>query len=84
MPQNETIVVFPAVSKAGNGDGACVVAVPVGDDMVDKLATVIAVKLPQGEGEVRVDVPEGGEGPMVGVVEEGAEANPVRGDIGGG
>jgi hypothetical protein len=41
--------------------------VPVGDDPVDKLAAAIAVELPKGEGEVRVDVPEDGEDPMMGL-----------------
>jgi hypothetical protein len=45
--------------------------------MVDKLAAVIAVELLKGEGKVRKDVPEGGEGPAAGLVEEGIQANPA-------
>jgi hypothetical protein len=52
--------------------------------MVDKPATVIAVELPEGEGEVRVNVPEGGEGPAAGLVEERIQENPARSSIGNG
>jgi hypothetical protein len=58
--------------------------VPVGDDLVDKLTAVIAVELLHGEGEAAIDVLEGGEGPAVGLVEEGIEAYPAGSDIGGG
>jgi hypothetical protein len=50
--------------------------------MENKLAAVVAVELPQGERETRVDVPEGIESPAMGLVEEGMQANPARGDIG--
>jgi hypothetical protein len=58
--------------------------VPAGDDLVDKFAAVVAMKLPQGEGKARVDILEGVEGPAVGLVEEGIQAYPAGSDIGGG
>jgi hypothetical protein len=58
--------------------------VPVGDDLVDKFAAVVAVELPGGEGEGSVNIPEGIESPAVGLVEEGVSKNPSGGDIGGG
>jgi hypothetical protein len=63
--------------EAGKMDGAGWVAVPAGDDTVDKPAAVVAVELPHGEGAVRVDILEGGEDPAMGIVEEGIQANPV-------
>jgi hypothetical protein len=70
------------VSRAGEGDGAGGVAEPVGDDLNDKHAAVIAVELPEGEGEARVDVLEGVESPAVSLVEQGIQA--AGGDIGEG
>jgi hypothetical protein len=81
---DETVVVFLVVSRPGKGDGADGVAEPVGDDMVDKPAVVIAVELPQGEWQARADILEGGESPAMGLVEEGIQANPAGSDVGGG
>jgi hypothetical protein len=78
---DETIVIFLVVPRAGKGDGAGGVAEPIGDDLVDKFAAVVAVKLPEWEGEARVDVLEGVEGPAAGLVEEGKQGNPAGGDV---
>jgi hypothetical protein len=74
---NETVVVFLVVAGAGEGDGTGWVAEPVGDDLIDKLAAIIAVELPQGEGQARMDVLECIEGPAVGLVEQGIQAYPA-------
>jgi hypothetical protein len=42
------------------------------------------MELPQGEGEAGIDVLGGGEGPAAGLVEEGIQAYPAGGDVGGG
>jgi hypothetical protein len=52
--------------------------------MVDKPAAVTAVELPQGERETRIDILEGVKSPATGLVDEGIQANPARGGIGGG
>ena len=40
-------------------------------------ATALPLELPEGEGEARVDVLEGVEGPAAGLVEEGIQGNPA-------
>jgi hypothetical protein len=78
---DETIVIFLMVPGAGKRDGADGVAVPASDDMVDKLAAVVAMELLKEEGEVHVYVPEGIESPAMGLVKERIQANPAGGDM---
>jgi hypothetical protein len=62
---------------------------PVCDDLlINSLplssATTLPLELPEWEGEARVDVLEGVEGPAVGLVEEGIPGNSAGSDVCGG
>jgi len=52
--------------------------------VVDKLRAVIAVELIDGEKGGGFDVGESLESPLVGVIEDGTQFDPAKGDVGGG
>jgi len=72
---DETIVVFLVVAASGKGDA--VVFTPDPGGVVDKFTAVIAVKLHNRQEGGSPDVGQSLESPLMGVVEEGIQFNPI-------
>jgi len=79
---DEAVVVLLVVAASGKGDA--VVFAPDFRGVVDKFRAVIAVELIDRDKGGCFDVCQSLESPFMGVIEQGTQFNPARGDVGGG
>jgi len=79
---DKAVVVLLVVAASGKGDAG--IFAPAFGGVVDKFRAVIAVELIDREKGGGFDVGQSLESPFVGVIQEGAQFDPARSDIGGG